>query len=259
MAINKTHAIILHSRKQGETSKILSIFSQNFGKLSVMVKGSRSIKSRYWGVLEVFNYVSIVFYRKETRNLQYVSNAEIINHFPNIHSQLGKMALAAIPCEIIERSEEREHNNPKLFTLLLDTFQALEKEETGLRNIIRSFLVKYLDISGFKPEISKCHECGQQHPDGQVYFGLDKGYFTCQKCGIPNGADVQLSGFAIDTLYWLQSVAVGEAYRANVNARLGKELDSFLLTYLRYHMDNLDTIRSFNFLEELKSNLTNYN
>ena len=62
MAIKKAEAIILHSRKQGETSKILTLYTREFGKMSAMAKGSRGTRSKYLGALETFNHVSLVFY-----------------------------------------------------------------------------------------------------------------------------------------------------------------------------------------------------
>ncbi|HNY91144.1 MAG TPA: DNA repair protein RecO, partial [bacterium] len=92
MPLSKTEAIVLHTRKQGETSKILSLYTLHYGRLSVMAKGARSLKSRYSGVLEPLTHIQIVFYRYEARDLHYLSQAEIVTPFASIHGQLGKMA-----------------------------------------------------------------------------------------------------------------------------------------------------------------------
>ena len=97
MALIKTEAVVLRTRKQGETSKILSLYTKNFGKISVIAKGARSIKSKYLGALETLNYISIIIYRKEQRSLQYLREADIIHSFPDIHAQLGKMAWLLFP------------------------------------------------------------------------------------------------------------------------------------------------------------------
>ena len=257
MAIDKAESIVLHSRKQGETSKILSLFTREFGKLSVMVKGSRNLKSRYWGVLETLNHISIVFYYKETRELQYVSQAEIIDSFPSIHGQLGKMALAAIPCEIIDKVERPGHHNPSMFVLLLDTLVALEKEESGLRNIIRGFQLKFFENSGFKPVFDRCAFCKQEQLGERQYFALDRGAYSCQNCGRRMEPSILITGAALQILRWLACAPIAAAHQANVAGALGKELDTFLMAYLRYHIDGLQQLKSVSYLEQLQAGLKN--
>ena len=257
MAIDKAEAIVLHSRKQGETSKILSLFTKEFGKLSVMVKGSRNLKSRYWGVLETLNHIAIVFYYKETRELQYVSQAEIIDAFPNIHGQLGKMALAAIPCEIVDKVERPGHHNQSLFTLLSDTLQALEREESGLRNIVRAFELKFFELSGFKPMLAQCAFCKQEQLGEHQYFALDRGAYSCQSCGHRMEPSILISGAALQILRRLAATPIASAHQANVGGALGKELDTFLMAYLRYHIDGLQQLRSVAYLEQLQAAFKN--
>ena len=60
---------------------------------------------RHLGALEPYNYVAIVFYRKESREIQYLREVDIIDPFLCLHQQLGKMVLAAIACEMVERTE----------------------------------------------------------------------------------------------------------------------------------------------------------
>ncbi len=259
MTINKAEAIVLHSRKQGETSKILSLFTKEFGKLGVMVKGSRSLKSRYWGVLETLNHIAIVFYYKETRELQYVSQAEIVDSFPNIHGQLGKMALAAIPCEIIDKVERPGHHNPPLFALLLGTLQALEKEDSGLRNIVRAFHLKFFDLSGFKPMLDRCAFCKLEKLGERHHFALDRGAYSCQDCGRKVEPSIPITGAALQVLRWLASVPIASAHQANVGGALGRELDAFLMAYLRYHIEGLQQLRSVAYLQQLQAALKNQN
>ena len=166
---------MLRSRKQGETSKILTLYTRQFGKVSAMAKGSRGVKSKYLGALETFSYISLVFYRKEQRSLQYLSQATILESFPRLHSELGKLTLAAIPCEIVDKSEETEHPNVPLFQLLLDGLRAIESNTTGLRNVLRAFQLKFIALAGFEPNLHHCHVCGTSEPDVLHYFSLEHG------------------------------------------------------------------------------------
>ncbi len=81
MSLQKTQAVVLKTQRLGETSKILTLYSQKFGKIKVVAKGARGLKSRFYGTLEPLNHISIVYYFKETRELQLLSQADICVKF----------------------------------------------------------------------------------------------------------------------------------------------------------------------------------
>ena len=255
MSILKTEAIILSSRKSGETSKILTMLTRHYGKISLMAKGARSTKSKYLGVLETFNHVSIVFYHKETRGLQYISQAEIIEPFPSIHQGLGKMALAAIPLEIVSKTEPEGHSNPRLFDLVLETLKSLEAAQSGLTNIIRAFQIHFLNLSGMLPNFEKCFRCGRTETGAVHYFDIDRGVYYCEHCGVVPEVNVRLSANALENVRWLSRVPISAASQARISARLGKEIDFFLVSYLRYHFEGLKEIRAYRYLDELSKGL----
>ena len=76
--IVKTDAVVLRARNLRETSKFLTMYTEAYGKLTVVAKGVRQPKSRLGGVLEPFNIISVVLYKKENRDVHYLSSAEII-------------------------------------------------------------------------------------------------------------------------------------------------------------------------------------
>ncbi len=257
MAINKTLAIVLHTRKQGETSKLVTMLTEQYGKQEVIAKGARSIKSRYSGLLEPCTHIAIVFYRNENRSFQYLSQADMIERFPDMHEQLGKLALAAIPCEIINRSEKEGHKNPQLFHLLLETLQALEERDSGLKNIIRCFHLRFLEISGLEPALDCCALCGYTGTDRSFVFALDNGVYSCQQCGLLTEYTIKLTGQILECLRWLRQVDMKTAAGVKIPAAIGIELDSVLIRYLRFHVEGLMILKSLDYLEQLQSRLNN--
>ncbi len=257
MAINKAEAIILHSRKQGETSKVLRMYTREFGKLSAMAKGSRGTRSKYLGALETFNHVALVFYKKENRGLQYLSDASIIHPFPALHAQLGKMALAAVACEIIDKSEEDNHPNAEQFRLLLDTLIALDKNSSGLRNILRAFQVQYISLAGFEPMLGSCHFCGKTEVDEINFFSIDHGLYSCNHCGFFKESARKVSGYLVELLRWFRTVPVENAVEAKVSRALGAEIDAILIDYLKLHIETLHHLKSVDHLKKLEFDLSN--
>ncbi len=252
MSIVKANAIVLHSKKQGETSKIVTLYTRQFGKITVMAKGSRGVKSKYLGTLETFNYVDVVFYKKAGRGLQYLSQASIIEPFQDVHENLGKMSLASIPCEIIKRGEEENHPHPRAFKLLLDALLALEHNDKNLRNIVRVFQMHYIVMAGFEPGLSACHYCGKEAADAINYFSLEHGFYSCDHCGALHDS-FRLGGDALNFLRWFKQIAIADAVNTAVQPSVGKECDSFLYNYLRAHIEAMATLKAVEHLLQLEN------
>jgi DNA repair protein RecO (recombination protein O) len=253
MPLSKTEAIVLHARKQGETSKILSLYTLHYGRLSVMAKGVRSMKSRYSGVLEPLNHIQIVFYRYEARDLHYISQAETVNPFASIHRQLGKMALAAIPCEIVEKNEAVAHPNPQLFRLLLETLMILDRAESGQRHVVRAFMLRYLELSGFKSDYRLCLRCGEEKLRDRQFFDFSNGGYCCGNCEGMSGEGQAISRRALQVLHHLGQAALERTVILRIEPELGRELDQFLIANMRYHLETLRFLNSVDYLDKLQS------
>ncbi|MBN1561828.1 DNA repair protein RecO [candidate division KSB1 bacterium] len=252
--ISKAEAIILHSRKQGETSKILTLYTRERGKISVMAKGSRGVRSKYLGSLETFNHVSLVFYYKEGRQLQYLSDASIVESFPSLHGQLGKMALAAVMCEIIDKNEQ-EAGHAEPFHLLLQALRALNDGEHGLRNIIRAFQLQYISQAGYEPILDACYYCQKSAPDELNFLSIEQGVYSCSQCGFLQQASRHVSGYVIELLRWFKNVPIDKASLAQVPKSAGEEIDAILAEYLKSHVEALSHLKSVDHLKKLQLEL----
>ena len=65
--IIKTEAIVLNKINYGDTSMIASLYTKDHGKISAILKGGRSSKSKIGAVVNPANYLEIVIYKKDTR------------------------------------------------------------------------------------------------------------------------------------------------------------------------------------------------
>ncbi len=253
MAIQKAEAIVLRARRQGETSKLLSLYTREFGRVAMVAKGSRGPRSKYQGALELFNHLAIVFYRKEERGLQYLSQASILSPFLRLHEQLGRIALAGIVCEIVERSEVESRPQPQLFQLLLEALKALDTAEFGLRNIVRAFMLQFASLAGFEPNLSACSTCRRTDLTAS-FFRMSDGCYLCADCGRSSDGRL-LSEGALRLLRCLAAAPLAAAARIAVDRELGDETDAFLIDYLALHVEGVKGCRSFAHLKSLQNHL----
>ncbi len=80
-----------------------------------MLKGARSSKSKIGSKIDLINHVEVIFYNKEEKDLQLVTQVNLINHYPNIRENLDKIKYASAVCELILKLVPENEPNDKIF------------------------------------------------------------------------------------------------------------------------------------------------
>ena len=62
--IVKTRALVLRTMRMGETSRLVTFYTQEQGKLKVTAKGARKPKSKFGAALDLMTEVQAVCYVK---------------------------------------------------------------------------------------------------------------------------------------------------------------------------------------------------
>ncbi len=140
---------ILARRTYGEADRILSVYTQNHGRLSLIAKGVRKLPSRKRGHIEVFNLIRFAAVRG--KGLDLITEAETLKSFSEMRKSLNKVALAYFFMETIGRTTHENEKNLELF-YLIDKYLNLLKEGVGLRKLKDSFIREELTLLGFWPE-----------------------------------------------------------------------------------------------------------
>jgi len=252
MPIQKTDAIVLKTQKLGETSKILTLFTRKFGRIKVVAKGARGLKSRFFGSLEPLNIVAIVFYQKETRDLQLLSQADVIQSFESIKNNLEKYAFSVVVCEIILRSQYAEEVNPYLYKTISDFFAQLDQAAARFDNYFFWFMLKFLQILGFKPRFNECIVCGKKMNNTSIkFFSVTDGGGVCMNCTINGKSALPVSPATIHFLVSLELCPIQKISDINGTPLVVKESNFILDKFIKYHIEGLDYLRSMKFLDQV--------
>jgi hypothetical protein len=148
MALVSSEAFVLNKFKYGDTSLIVTLFSINHGKFSALIKGARNSKSGLSGVFENINHITIHFNKKENRELQNISKSENINSFPAIKQNLDKLNVAYRLIELTNKLIISYDINSKVFLLLKDMLNTLEKNESNFLVILLYFQLFFSVYTG---------------------------------------------------------------------------------------------------------------
>ncbi|HET6402799.1 MAG TPA: DNA repair protein RecO [Candidatus Kapabacteria bacterium] len=155
-----TEAIVLRARKQGETSKIVTLYTRGFGKLNVIAKGAREMKSKFGGALEMFARSTVVFYKREKQDaLNLLSKAETLDSNAGIMQSLKKMEAAMAIVELMLHAMHDEEANEELFDLLAGTLHTIARSEEREAPFLQlRFYLRFLKQVGFEIDVRESSE-----------------------------------------------------------------------------------------------------
>ena len=153
MSVVKTDAFVIKGFRYGETSKIITLYSREYGKFNALVKSTRSVKSKTSGVFDNLNHISVVFNRKENRDLQFISKGECLNSFSKIKSDLDKLNVSYRILELIYNSTHDYDTNEELFDLLNICLTKVNGCERNTGNFLLYFQANLTKLMGIKPEL----------------------------------------------------------------------------------------------------------
>jgi len=147
----KTEGIIIRRRNFGEADRILTIFSKHYGKIQAKAPGVRKITSRRSPHIELLNLSLLVLYKSSRSQLPIITEAQTLQSFPYIKSNLRKIGVSFYICELLNNLCAENQENSKVFYLLKDTLINLESS-SSYDSIIDEFEEKLLAFLGYTPK-----------------------------------------------------------------------------------------------------------
>ncbi|MBX2819856.1 MAG: DNA repair protein RecO [Rhodothermaceae bacterium] len=245
--IFRTEAIVLRNMDYRETSQIVTLFTKEKGKLTVLAKGARQAKSQFGSTLQPMSHIQAVVYHKPTRDIQTLGETSHLSLFTGLGAGLEKLAIGLQVVEMIYAVAQVEEENEPLFRLLLETLYCLDQEEEHIENIWPFFQIQLASTLGFQPYIQKSDVESITQEYG--YLALETGAVHAQ---IITGVQARkasrsaLRGFAVLAKTNLETVM-----RMHMSEQVHHEVSVLVDSYLRYHLEEALPTRSDKVIAQL--------
>lgn len=157
-------AIVLRKANFAEADQVVTLLTRYKGKVSAVAKGVRRMGSRKGGNLDFLNHVKT--YLAEGRNMDIITEVELISAWPKLKADLERVALAYQIIELANEFLTEHQENRVVFDLTIAALINIE-ENNKPELALMTYQVKLLQALGFQPELSKCVRCGRAlEPDG---------------------------------------------------------------------------------------------
>lgn len=251
--IQKTEAVILKTINHGDTSKIATLYSREYGRLKIIAKGVRNLKSRYVGLLAPVQYVRIEFYEKPTSELQLFKSGEIVQSYYTLFKDFDRLAFAQVAMEFIERTAEKSEPHPELFDLVVWVLNALNDEKSSPVKSYWYFHLRSLSELGFRPNVFQCQRCKTSlEGTGAVYHKPD-GVLYCGNCS-PTPDErfiIKLSPTVMNLLQAVDEERWPGARNSDTSLVDRRAIWAFIWHYAKIHLEPLRKMKSLHVLEQI--------
>ncbi|MFA5927385.1 MAG: DNA repair protein RecO [Patescibacteria group bacterium] len=241
----KTLGIVIKRQDFSEADRILTIFTERFGKVKAMARGVRKISARLAGSLEPFMLVDLQLY--PGRTFFTVTGASIKSDFSLIQTDIRKIANAFYVGELVDRFEKEELKSSEVFSLLVQSLQSLATTEDPL--VLRVFEIGLLKQAGFWPELSHCRHCHVQLKPGNNFWDGLEGGIICSECQRLFRHGYAVSDNLIKFFRIIEEKGFGLIGHLNVESSLADEAAVLLSAYIRDILES--NVKSERFLQNV--------
>jgi DNA repair protein RecO (recombination protein O) len=150
--IRKTEAIVLNTRKFGDTSLICTMYTRSYGRRNFLIKGYRSTRGRKrHSYFQPMSIIDVVYYHKDTRDLQLITETSNRYFLQTLQTDPIKITLGMVVIELFYLTVKEEEPNYPMFEFLGGILVELDQRDKQLIHIFLFYLVQLSNYLGFLP------------------------------------------------------------------------------------------------------------
>ena len=208
MSAEKTTGLVIRQADFSESSRVVTFFTRDFGKIATIAKGAKRLKGPFESALDLLAESRLVFLRKSSGGLDILTECQLMARFRpserNLHCLYGGYYVA----ELLSGLTEEYDPHPVLYDEAVTTLPRLT-EESDFRWPVLRFEVVTLREIGHLPDFRACLACGRTVADSTNFvFWVSQGGLLCPNCRKPEYAAHPIQGA---TLHLFERLSADEA------------------------------------------------
>lgn len=241
--IAHTEAVIFRSVDYQESSKIVTMFTKEHGKIALIAHGAKKPKSKFSGLIEVGNMLEVVYYFKASRSVQILSEASYLAKNKNLRIDFEKMATMTSAVELISQLLHENEVNVPLFDFTKNMLQWLNTADIHPPQLFPYIQIRLAALTGIGLQLNTQHS-----QKGPHYLNIESGLITDANI---SSHSYKLTG----TQYRYINIALQakSSVLFDLHFELGelKSLIDHLDRYLKYHVEGLKNRKSDAVFEQI--------
>jgi len=201
MAVHyRTQGFILEKSDLREADQLFDVYTEDFGKLRILGRAVRKIKSKLRSGAELFYLSEIEFI--QGRSYKTLTDAITIEKFKNTRKDLERLKVAYQISEVANSLIKGQEKDERIWNLLNEVFEKLNNyplPTTHYSLIYHYFFWNLLSILGYQIDLYNCVLCQKKLFPQKLYFSSEEGGIICSEClkKIENKKEISLETIKI--------------------------------------------------------------
>jgi DNA repair protein RecO (recombination protein O) len=205
----KTEAIVIRLADFSESSRVVTLFSREFGKISALAKGAKRLKGPFEAGLDLLSICRVVF-RPKTGGLDLLTEAQLVAAFRLPSHHIVPLYCGYYLAELLDGLCLEHDPHPELYAAAV---QALTEFTSGNdpRIPLFRFQLQLLHEIGQLPQLDRCLRCDAELTStAGVRYWVSQGGLLCSRCGRPEYKSTEIHSSSLEKLSQLIRDPEGE-------------------------------------------------
>lgn len=208
-------ALVIRESDYGENDKLITLLTAEKGRMTVCVKGGKSLKNKNLASSQLLCYSE--FTVKGRGGFYTLSEAALIEQFFGLRADLDRFAAAQYIADVAGEICVENNDEGDMLRLTLNTLYMLSETDRDVDFIKAVFELRAAAISGFCPDLSSCALCEREEGE-PMYLDVMNGSLRCGDCFGSEADTASREGAATATVILPLTPAVLQGMRYVVGA-----------------------------------------
>jgi DNA repair protein RecO (recombination protein O) len=235
----KTRGIVLHSLKMGDSSLIVTVYTEKFGRISCIVHATKGIKAKNKSVLmQPLFLLEMEIYYKKSREVQRIKEVVLTNPYLTVPFDIKKSSQVLFLAEVLCKILREEESNISLFDFIESSLLFFDAMNEGFVNFHIWFLSYLTEFIGIFPHLG----------DGKTgWFDMKQGVISENLPTHPFYMNTEIT----ECFKKIITLNISDLCKFHLQQKHRNLLLYSLLDYYRIHFETVGNIKSLAVLKEI--------
>lgn len=257
--------LVLREMISGENDRRILLLTAEQGKLWLVAKGARSMKSKTASLCRLFSYVNVEYYEKG--GMCWLSGGSLNKSFFGSHTDIDGFSLGAYILQVADEISGEELPAEEVLRMTLNTLYAIDGRLKPYAQIKAAYELFAVNVSGLAPDPTACADCGCESFEGEIWLDVMNGAVVCGEClkkrsgGLPlpetdayeaRNILVPLDAASLEAIRYVMSAPPQRLFAFGLSDKRSLELFARAAeTYLLNHLErDFDTLRFYKSIKD---------
>lgn len=242
MATYACEGVIIRRQNFGEADRLVTFFSDRYGKIRAVAKGARRPAAKMAGTLELFFNVKLRL--AEGKNLDIIVESNPVAVWRSIREDLAKMQLASYLGEIVDKTTQENQTHPGVYRLLIESFEYINVAGLSAQagyvasNVASDFFrLRIMKELGYEPSVERCAVSHEKLEAGLNYWSSSSGGVVCSDHAKQAERAVQIEDNTVKMMRLMLNRDLRQTAQIEAPEKIKTQTHRIINDFFEYHFD----------------------